>query len=852
MNSSGGDQTSNSVMMMKLSQLNLKGDSSRTSLPNGKTYHAVEQKNVSNKPLKFIPSIPDSYCFVDENFHSDAFSVDGFVKRNSKRVHSLEKLKEELTSYQKLLKHSMVELINEDYTEFINLSTNLISFDKSIANIKTPILKIQEETSHVQTRIEDIIVQLTAKQSRLKAIRENKRRLGMILEVSGNLKRVEALLPSVAASMRTDLVASEDYNQQLSTTSNTLLTVDSTLEETATLVGRIQLNLDYLEESLSRPPELEASGGCSALLPKLKHRFEVCSQQFYGLLERKLYYLLTFDLMKLTATREEETRCEQVISRSVEIIIRHYLLSGNQARLEDIISENLVKPAFDELISDAYIARHGVQSMFDGVLAFLDTRCALLIRVLTTTTATEEEGNTRPGGLSTLGYELLTRTVWRHLVEDCIVRCSALFSLANADAFYRHYLTTCRFTEAFLAKTGLAAHRERFEAEPATLQLKGKFNLNVYFFMRLQQLVPALERGFHEGRFSLVASGSSQQYRTKVATLVHACLQQCWTLDSSSGGGGGTPDSNEPLFVGDLFGYLWKISLKVLARYASWIAAVDVETVAEWLRTAELPDASRSRRVAVSHSLAAFIHDSQLLLANFAALYQTVITPLWFNFFERMQAKIETSKTAAGNRRGVLLQRNSLDGSLTEAVTAFHAVATQHLLHLLKVEITGECAPLLDIVNDIPRLYRRTNKEKPARASAYVGRCVQQLAELIGLIGGGGDQQQQQWRTAWLADLLTELSGHYRNATLEVLTSVQRTEDSLKKLKKANQKAMAAATGATSRASSMSDDDKIRLQIYFDVQELGVEVQRRLNFDLYSVKPYRELAEMVSSLKILI
>ncbi|XP_017460646.1 PREDICTED: conserved oligomeric Golgi complex subunit 2-like, partial [Rhagoletis zephyria] len=188
-----------------------------------------------------------------------------------------------------------------------------------------------------------------------------------------------------------------------------------------------------------------------------------------------------------------------------------------------------------------------------------------------------------------------------------------------------------------------------------------------------------------------------------------------------------------------------------------------------------------------------------------------------------MQAKIETSKTAAGNRRGVLLQRNSLDGSLTEAVTAFHAVATQHLLHLLKVEITGECAPLLDIVNDIPRLYRRTNKEKPARASAYVGRCVQQLAELIGLIGGGGDQQQQQWRTAWLADLLTELSGHYRNATLEVLTSVQRTEDSLKKLKKANQKAMAAATGATSRASSMSDDDKIRLQIYFDVQELGVE-----------------------------
>src|SRR5699024_9809697 len=106
----------------------------------------------------------------------------------------------------------------------------------------------------------------------------------------------------------------------------------------------------------------------------------------------------------------------------------------------------------------------------------------------------------------------------------------------------------------------------------------------------------------------------------------------------------------------------------------------------------------------------------------------------------------------------------------------------------MKVEIIAECTPLLDFVNDIPRLYRRTNKEKPSKASAYIAKCCLQLSELVRLIGlnnGGGSGEGEPWKREWLLELLTELTLHYKNATLEVLTSVQKTEDSLKKLKKA-------------------------------------------------------------------
>ena len=37
----------------------------------------------------------------------------------------------------------MIELINEDYADFVNLSTNLVGLDKCILRLKEPLLKHQ-------------------------------------------------------------------------------------------------------------------------------------------------------------------------------------------------------------------------------------------------------------------------------------------------------------------------------------------------------------------------------------------------------------------------------------------------------------------------------------------------------------------------------------------------------------------------------------------------------------------------------------------------------------------------------------------------------------------------------------
>ena len=72
-----------------------------------------------------LPEHPQSLCFPISVLLEEEFSVDEFVSSCKKRV-SVETLKNDLESYYKTLKNSMVELINQDYADFVKLSSNLV------------------------------------------------------------------------------------------------------------------------------------------------------------------------------------------------------------------------------------------------------------------------------------------------------------------------------------------------------------------------------------------------------------------------------------------------------------------------------------------------------------------------------------------------------------------------------------------------------------------------------------------------------------------------------------------------------------------------------------------------------
>lgn len=73
-----------------------------------------------------VSFLSDGSVYRTSLFLQDDFDVDQFVSECRKQV-QLEEMREDLELYYKLLKTAMVELINKDYADFVNLSTNLVS-----------------------------------------------------------------------------------------------------------------------------------------------------------------------------------------------------------------------------------------------------------------------------------------------------------------------------------------------------------------------------------------------------------------------------------------------------------------------------------------------------------------------------------------------------------------------------------------------------------------------------------------------------------------------------------------------------------------------------------------------------
>lgn len=82
-----------------------------------------------------LPAHPEQLCFSEyiKDFEDKNFKVDEFISKCRKKA-SIECLRQDLASYYKTLKSAMVELINKDYADFVDLSSNLVSILNMSAN----------------------------------------------------------------------------------------------------------------------------------------------------------------------------------------------------------------------------------------------------------------------------------------------------------------------------------------------------------------------------------------------------------------------------------------------------------------------------------------------------------------------------------------------------------------------------------------------------------------------------------------------------------------------------------------------------------------------------------------------
>ncbi|XP_068403734.1 conserved oligomeric Golgi complex subunit 2 isoform X3 [Eschrichtius robustus] len=335
-----------------------------------------------------LPKGPDTLCFDKDEFMKEDFDVDHFVSDCRKRV-QLEALRDDLELYYKLLKTAMVELINKDYADFVNLSTNLVGMDRALSQLSVPLGQLREEVLSLRSSVSEGIRAVDERMSKQEDIRKKKICVLRLIQVIRSVEKIEKILNSQHSKETSALEASSP------------LLTGQILERIATEFNQLQF---HAVQSKGMPL-------LDIIRPRIAGITAMLQQSLEGLL------------------------LEGLRTSSVDVIrhcLRTYATIDKARDAEALVGQVLVKPYVDEVIVEqiADARPSDLQLMYSKLLEFVPRHCRLL-REVTGGATSSEKGNTVPG------YDFLVNSVWPEIVRGLEEKLPSLFNPGNPDAFHQ-------------------------------------------------------------------------------------------------------------------------------------------------------------------------------------------------------------------------------------------------------------------------------------------------------------------------------------------------------------------------------------------------------------------------------
>ncbi|XP_050417131.1 conserved oligomeric Golgi complex subunit 2 [Patella vulgata] len=736
-----------------------------------------------------LPSGPATLCFDKEEFMRPGFKVDDFVIECRRRV-QLETLCDDLNVYLKILKSAMIELINKDYADFVNLSTNLVGMDKAIGHLTVPLGQLKEEVLSVRTAMDEAIEVVERKLNQQKSVQQKKACLQRLMNITHSVERIEKLL---GIQMAPDTSETQPVNPgQLS---------GQLIERVATEFNKLQF---YVTKSRGLP-----------LVEKIKPRIA------------NITTTLQFSL--------EGAFLDGLATVNVEILrqcLRTYALIDKTKDAENLFRQHIVKPYMEEIITEQFIKANGngLMGLFDKVLEFIPKHCKVLKDVTSGSSGTME---------IVRGYDFLVNSVWPEIVSNFEARTPSIFAPGNPDIFHEKYLQSMEFLTRFERCCGSQASVKRLRDHPSYHTFLHKWSLPVYFQIRFQDLAGSVESALITGFNN--STEQSSPFKLHSTAALWQCLQRCW---------------NKEIYLSSLSHRFWKLTLQILSRYTSWLDEVHEEETNR-RKEAEKPVTMRTsastssldKMSVTSETIRSVSPAPQDLLttstttSNFnppITVGQIVclisdavkLTELLDGYFVQI---VKPCMELAGYTNTDLLQ-----ACLQESVESLE-LRLPKFQSFVSGDVIKQCSVYLKQVNDIPRLYRKTNREVPSKPSSYVTSLTKPLDVFL---EEHSDSLAEKQREDFLLEVFSNITEQYVTVTSDVLTSVRKMEESLKRLKKAR------GTDKTNDSNShgMSDDDKVRQQIIIDVKCYGEKISSK-GIQKTSVVGFERLQELSQEAK---
>ncbi|XP_041969831.1 conserved oligomeric Golgi complex subunit 2 [Aricia agestis] len=428
---------------------------------------------------------------------------------------------------------------------------------------------------------------------------------------------------------------------------------------------------------------------------------------------------------------------------------------------EMLIRKQAIAPLLQDIINEPALqkSKDGLEGIYKKIMSVLDHELKLLVIV------------TQHSKLTNLSkkYRFLVNCFWCEVENRLEVNMASIFAPGNPQLFYKRYKESMHFVKKI---EELCDKNESVYLLRQTVEYKNflrRWNLPVYFQIRFQEIAGGFES-------CLKGAPTTQNNSDFILAETLKCwnsLQDCWS---------------DGIFLEALAHKFWKLSLQLLSRYATWVTSICSQ------RNSQVRLESTSVNKNLLETCINLYMDIEKLIKSLP------------KFLDHVQNKMSNDRKKIIIRESIKPTENMLQSTKIKINQCIVDELYDHFNMQLKQ------------VSDIPRLYRKTNRSIPTKPCTYIDVIAKALDEFD---RDTSKKLDRPFLTGVYQSLFAEMTNSYYKYVEDVLTSVQKTEESLRRLKQIRERSSQQSQDVT----GVTDGDKIRLQLHVDVVSYANKAQ---------------------------
>jgi conserved oligomeric Golgi complex subunit 2 len=701
----------------------------------------------------------------------------------------LETLDAQLAAHAEALRARLVEVVNDDYDEFVSLSTKLVDVDGAVAKLQAPLLEIKERVEAARAAVAAQATALQEGLARRQAAAAARALLELAQEAMHVMAKVEKLLselPHVGAVGSNVTIGSATAGQD-SPGSTLAESEQEDLEARCRLLDRLCSEVSRLNFFVVKGEELAA---VRQMAPRIQRAATSLQCELDSALARVIH-------------AQNPT--------ALAVLLHAYGSLGSTDAAESVVRKEVVAPVVAAAVKQTVQKHKEENNSSPSSAVSLAQVLPAVHAALQEKTAPFFELALSPAG-GAAAFDFLGGSLLPEAMAAVEKACPGCYSPGLPDAFHANDLAYNLFIDNLERLCVTESQLERFRESESYAKYHKKWNVAAYFSLRFQDVARGLEEaldgiGLTEEKTVEAADSTAEiKFKLSATTAVWHALQSI--IDPE-------------VFLPQLSDRFLRLALQVISRFCTWVAEgtkkpeIDNNGAENSSEVAAGAAAAKEEKINnTPWAVGASVEQLAAAAQDITALQSAVQSEILPQFMKLVVSDSITSNSAS----------EALGAAFGDCDDKL-GVASDAVLRAAACGLVERCCEALKQLRGIVATFRMTSRGAPTRPAQYASAILEPLSTFLTTADG----LSTTGRTALSRAVLEGVVERYHHLAHDTLSTVRKTESSLRRLKSRKGDAIdssGAGGGATGAAvSTYGTDELIAMQLTLDIEEFGKKVK---------------------------